>query len=112
MTHLSSPADLVRHRLFNQQIVGSKLKKPAEAVRWLGAVQAQEYAMSKWALALRLPPTTDAQIEKSLNEGEILRTHVLRPTWHFVTPEDIRWLLALTSPRLHARNRRCTGNLP
>ena len=104
MSHLANPADIIRHRLFNQQLVGSKLKKPAEVVRWLGAVQAQEYAISKWALALRLPPTTDKQVEKYFNEGKILRTHVLRPTWHLVTPEDIRWLLALTSPRLHARN--------
>lgn len=47
---------------------------------------------------------TDAAVEKAFNEGTILRTHLLRPTWHFVTPADIRWMLELTAPRIHARN--------
>lgn len=71
-------------------------------VDWLGAVQAQDYAGSKWALGLRMRGATDKDINKAFNEGSILRTHVLRPTWHFVTPKDIRWLLALTAPRVHA----------
>ncbi|HEX6180013.1 MAG TPA: crosslink repair DNA glycosylase YcaQ family protein, partial [Chitinophagaceae bacterium] len=65
-------------------------------------MQAQEYAMSKWAIGLRIPSLKDADVERAFNEGAILRTHVLRPTWHFVTPEDIRWMLALTAPRVHA----------
>ncbi len=69
---------------------------------WFGAVQAQEYHLAKWALGLRLPPTTDAALDAAFNEGAILRTHAMRPTWHFVTPEDIRWIQALTSPRVHA----------
>jgi hypothetical protein len=44
---------------------------------------------------------TDAQIERACDRGEVLRTHVMRPTWHFVTPDDIRWLLELTAPRVH-----------
>ena len=68
---------------------------------WLGAVQAQEYAAAKWALALRMPEgTTDAKIEDAFTAGRILRTHVMRPTWHFVTPGDIQWMLALTGPRV------------
>jgi len=70
----------------------------------MGAVQAQDYASAKWALGLRLADTTDAQIELAFNEGRILRTHVLRPTWHFVTPYDIQWLLKLTSPRVNTAN--------
>ena len=60
-------------------------------------MQAQDYLGAKWALGLRLPGTTDAKIEQAFNDGAILRTHVMRPTWHFVAPADIRWLLALTA---------------
>jgi hypothetical protein len=67
-------------------------------------MQAQEYAMAKWAIGLRLSGINDADVEKAFNDGKILRTHVMRPTWHFVAPKDIRWLLALTAPRVHAVN--------
>lgn len=70
----------------------------------MGAVQAQDYAGAKWALGLRMQHATDAEIDKSFADGEILRTHALRPTWHFVTPADIRWVLALTAPRVHQAN--------
>jgi hypothetical protein len=71
-------------------------------VAWLGAVQAQEYGPAKWSLGLRLSTgVTDAAIERALDRGRILRTHVLRPTWHFVTPADIRWMLELTAPQVH-----------
>jgi hypothetical protein len=67
----------------------------------LGAVQAQEYGPARWGLGLRLPPTaTDAAIERAVNQGRILRTHILRPTWHFVAQADIRWMLELTAPRV------------
>ena len=66
-----------------------------------GAVQAQDYAGALWALAMRLPPsTTESELDAVFARGEILRTHVLRPTWHFVTPRDIRWMLRLTGPRI------------
>jgi hypothetical protein len=71
-------------------------------VAWLGAVQAQEYGPAKWSLGLRLPAgVTDAAVERAIDRGQILRTHVLRPTWHFVTPADIRWMLELTAPQVH-----------
>jgi hypothetical protein len=95
---------LLQLRLINQQIAGTSFTKPAEIISWLGAMQAQEYAMAKWAIALRLPGCTNQHIEDAFNKGEILRTHVLRPTWHFVAPADIRWLLKLTAPRVHAFN--------
>ncbi len=76
-----------------QQIINSKLKSPEDVVSYLGAVQSQDYSGAKWALGLRIPNSTDAQIDKAFNEGEFLRTHVLRPTWHFVSPENIRWML-------------------
>jgi hypothetical protein len=70
-------------------------------VAWMGAVQAQEYGPAKWGLGLRLPPSaTDAAIERAVNQGRILRTHILRPTWHFVAAADIRWMLELTAPRV------------
>jgi len=70
-------------------------------VSWLGAVQAQEYLPAKWGLAQRMSGSPGhARLEQAVTRGEILRTHVLRPTWHFVTPADIRWMLALTGPRV------------
>jgi hypothetical protein len=67
-------------------------------------MQAQEFRHAKWAIGLRLQNTTDDVVERAFNDGAILRTHVMRPTWHFVSPYDIRWLLALTAPRVHASN--------
>lgn len=81
------------------------MHSPAEAVHWLGAMQAQEYAEAKWSIAERLDGCTDADVEEAFARGEILRTHLMRPTWHFVTPADIRWMLRLTAPRVHAANR-------
>ncbi len=71
-------------------------------MRWLGAVQSQDYAGAKWALALRTNGVSDAALDRAFADGAILRTHVMRPTWHFVTPEDIRWMLKLTAPRVYA----------
>lgn len=89
-------------RLQQQRLVQTEFTTPAEVVAWLGAVQAQDYAGAKWAIGQRLQSGNDATIEEAFNKGEILRTHLLRPTWHFVTPADIRWLLMLTAPRVHA----------
>ncbi len=96
--------DIAIQRLHHQQIENTNLKAPSEVVAWLGAMQAQDYAAAKWALGLRLQHVTDADVEQAFAEGKILRTHVLRPTWHFVTPEDIRWLLKLTAPRVQVFN--------
>ncbi len=97
-------SDIAPARLSNQLLGKRKCKTPGEVVAWLGAVQAQDFAAAKWALALRMHKATDADIEKVFNDGAILRTHVMRPTWHFVAPQDIRSLLALTAPRVHAAN--------
>jgi hypothetical protein len=95
-------SDLAQQRLHNQHLAGTPFESPVDVVRWLGAVQSQDYAGGKWALGLRSRGLTDAQIEQAFTDGAILRTHVMRPTWHFVTPADIRWLLELTAPRVHA----------
>ncbi len=96
-------------RLHQQRLLNSTLKTPAEVVAWLGAVQAQDYAGAQWALGLRMQQATDDSVadditEQAFADGSILRTHVMRPTWHFVAPADIRWLLALTAPRVNAAN--------
>jgi hypothetical protein len=68
----------------------------------MGALQAQEYGPAKWGLALRsVAGMTDATIERAIDKGRILRTHLLRPTWHFVAATDIRWMLDLTAPHVH-----------
>jgi Winged helix DNA-binding domain len=91
---------LVASRLRAQRLVGTPFKAAVDVVRWFGAVQAQDYPAAKWALGLRLKGTTEAQIDRLYDDGTILRTHVLRPTWHFVLPEDIEWMLRLTGPKV------------
>jgi Winged helix DNA-binding domain len=97
----AKPVDICGQRLANQHLIRQTVDKPSEIVRLLGAVQAQDYAGAKWGVAQRTRNATDAVIEKELDEGAILRTHVLRPTWHFVAAADIRWMLALTGPRVN-----------
>lgn len=96
---------IVRRRLAVQRLVGERLGSAAEVVGRLGAVQAQEFAEAKWSLGERVAGATDAEVQAAFDRGEILRTHVLRPTWHFVAREDLRWLLRLTRPRVHALNK-------
>jgi len=97
--------DIIKFRLSNQRIASSEFKRPEEILGWFGAMQAQVFAMAKWAFGLRLKDETEGSIDILFNEGKILRTHLLRPTWHFVAPQDIRWMIALTAPRVHAVNK-------
>ena len=94
--------DIARFRLLHQQLAATNFTTPQQVVSWMIAQQSQEYTMAKWAIGLRAKNLTDSIVEKAFNEGAILRTHLMRPTWHFVAPADIRWLLALTAPRIHA----------
>ena len=94
--------DIATQRLHNQKLSRTTFKQPEQVVAWLGVVQAQDYAAAKWAVAQRTKGITDASMDQALADGTILRTHILRPTWHFVTPADIRWMLALTAPRILA----------
>ena len=93
--------DIAAQRLHNQFLI-TGLANPQNVVRKLGAMQAQDFTGAKWAVGLRSKDTTDGVVTKLFNEGKILRTHMLRPTWHFVAPEDIRWMQSLTAPRVHA----------
>jgi hypothetical protein len=89
-------------RLINQRIAVSEFKTEKEIVSWMGAMQAQDYPMSKWAIGLRLAEISDEKIVSSINKGDILRLHVLRPTWHFISSDDVYWMLQLSAPKIKA----------
>ena len=95
-----NPDDISTLRLQNQQIAAAKLKSSTELVAWMGAMQAQDFNQAKWAIGVRLPYLTEAQIESAFNNGEIIRTHLMRPTWHFVSADDIYWMLELTAKQI------------
>jgi hypothetical protein len=101
---LLTATQIANQRLINQHLVNPTLEKASEVVALLGAVQAQDYASAKWGLAQRTRAATDPEIEKEITAGAIVRTHILRPTWHFVAAADIGWMLALSAPRVHAAN--------
>lgn len=96
--------DIAALRLYNQQLTNPLFERPSDVVSWFGAMQAQDFAAAKWAIAQRTKNQTETTIEQAFNKGEILRTHIMRPTWHFVTPGAIRWLLKLTSSRVQRFN--------
>jgi hypothetical protein len=89
-------------RLRNHRLIGKRHESPEDAVRWSCAVQSQDYPAAKWGLGLRLEEPAESAIDSAFNDGRILRTHVMRPTWHFVLPADIRWMLELTRRRVYA----------
>jgi hypothetical protein len=93
-------------RLVSQQIAHSRLPNAVDIVRWLGAIQGQDYLGTKWSLGLRLENAADSDIEGALNSGSIYRTWVMRGTLHFVAAADIQWMVALVAPRLIAGNAR------
>ena len=95
--------DLIKYRLHNQQIAQHAFENPADVVKWLGAVQAQDYLNSLWAIGLRIKNTTESDIEKAIDDKTIVRTWPMRGTLHFVAPEDVRWMLRLLAPRIIAR---------
>ena len=73
----------------------------SDVVARLGAVQSQELHSSAWSVAQRLAtPATLAEVQAALADGSVLRTHVLRPTWHYVVPGDLAPLMTVTAPRV------------
>lgn len=94
---------LSRQRLHNQRLAAAPLATPAQAVAWLGAVQAQAYGPARWAVGLRTAGATEAGIEQALAEGAIVRTWALCGTLHLIAAADIRWLLDLVGPVVLAR---------
>jgi hypothetical protein len=89
-------------RLRNQHLWGPALETPEAVVRWLTAMQSQEFAYARWSVAQRANGVTAAAIDRAFADGAILRIHIIRPTWHFVSPADIRWILEISAPRVHA----------
>jgi len=98
----SDLAEIAARRLQGQRLIGEPFSSALEAIRSFGAVQAQDYGAAKWALGQRSVGATDAELDRLFDQGAILRTHVMRPTWHFVLPEDVGWLLELTGPKVLA----------
>jgi hypothetical protein len=95
-----TPAKLLRHRLHNQLLAATNFDDPADPVRWLGAVQAQDYLGSLWAIGLRTRAATEQVVERAIAERAIVRTWPMRGTLHFVAAEDARWMLELMTPRV------------
>lgn len=98
--------DIAHQRLYNQHISAAPFAKPVDVVRWLGAVQAQDYLGALWAVGLRMSNATDADIEQALADRTIIRTWPMRGTLHFVAAADARWMLELLTPRIVAGNAR------
>ncbi len=98
--------DPIRQRLANQQLDRGRFSHPADLVRWMGAVQAQDYRGSLWAVGLRLDSATEAEVENAIAAGTIVRTWPMRGTLHFVPADDVRWMLRWLTPRVVAR---CAG---
>jgi len=93
---------ILQLRLQNQLLTDKPFKNAADVVTWFGAVQSQDFEGAKWGVAQRINDPVHCGIQGVFDNGQILRTHVLRPTWHFVSPPDIKWMLKLTAPRILA----------
>jgi hypothetical protein len=92
--------DISQTRLNSQRVGHKEFKTAGEVLKWMGAIQAQDATMSKWAIGTRLIDPLKKDIDKAINNGDILRTHLLRPTWHFVGADDIHWMLDLSAPKI------------
>jgi hypothetical protein len=97
-----TPSHIAALRLHNQQLAQTQFTQPHELVAWLGAAQGQDYSGALWSLGLRLPGSTETQIEQALRERSIVRTWALRGTLHLVAAADLRWLIDLLAPRVLA----------
>jgi len=93
-------SDLLHIRLENQRLEGQQPTSPVDVIRQLGGVQAQDFGGASWAVCQRTRDMPASDFIAMFAAGEILRTHVMRPTWHFVAAEDIDWMLDLTRDRL------------
>jgi hypothetical protein len=99
-----TPEQIAAWRLHRGGLIGERWPDPSSVIRRLGANQAQDFGPSIWSIGQRLPSATEPDLLEWFDAGHVLRTHVLRPTWHFVLPSEIRWVLQLTGPRVHAFN--------
>lgn len=102
-------SEVLIRRVANQRLAGGGLSgqgldRPADVVCLLTCVQSQECAHGFWSLGIRTVGSSYADVLAEFNAGRFLRTHILRPTWHFVAPEDLRWIQSVTAPRVHQLN--------
>jgi winged helix DNA-binding protein len=96
---------IAQARLRNSRLIGRPFGSAQDVVRWFGAVQSQDVTGAFWAVAQRMAPrTTFEDLGRSFDDGQIVRTHALRPTWHFLAPDELRWIEALTGPRVRRAN--------
>lgn len=86
-------------RLASQGISRRRFAFPVDAVRGLVAIQGQDYPGAKWSIGLRVPGSTDDQIEQAVADQQIIRTWLMRGTLHLAAPQDVPWLLDLLAPR-------------
>lgn len=96
--------ELVRARMHLQGLELPVFKTPAEMVRFFGAVQAQDFFGSLWAVGQRVKNATEASVESALNDGSIVRSWPMRGTIHLTAPEDLRWMLDLLAERAIAKS--------
>ena len=85
----------VSARLLSQQLICPQFTTPCQVVEWMGAMQAQEYRMMRWAVGMRTKRPSARALEKDYNAGKIVRGHLFRTTWQLVAGEDWRWMLSL-----------------
>ncbi|HRN67077.1 MAG TPA: winged helix DNA-binding domain-containing protein [Promineifilum sp.] len=97
---------IAQRRLHTQRLIGPKFPTPVDVVAFFGAVQAQDFLPAMWALGMRTEGATEPIVEQAINDRQIVRTWPFRGTIHFVTPTDIRWMLALSAPRALKGNAR------
>lgn len=95
-----SSGEIVSLRLARHFPEKRKSRSVAETVARLGAMQAQDITGVQWSIGLRTQRCRDNDVEKVLDDGSVVRTHVLRPTWHLLLPENVRWMQQLTAPRV------------
>ena len=86
-------------RLLNQQLIVPQFKTPTEVVSHMGAMQAQEYRMMRWAVAMRTQKPSHKAFKEAYDSGQIIRLHLMRGTWQLVTAEDYWWMIDLCAPK-------------
>lgn len=106
MTEKEIHTKLAEKRMSSQRITGERFNRPEEVVRWMGAVQAQDYGQAVWAVGARTHFAVLTDVEQALVDRRIVRTWPMRGTIHFVLPEDAKWMVKLSAARMLAADRR------
>ena len=97
-------ASITRQRLASQQVAHPRLTSAAALVQWMGAVQAQDFRGSLWAVGLRMATAVEAEVEQAIADRTIVRTWPMRGTLHYAPAADVRWMLELLTPPVIARS--------